>query len=372
MQDKPDINVAEITIIGTGGGYGESCVIHIGNNEWVVVDSCSDPNTKESLPLNYLRQIGVNLPTDVKLIICTHWHMDHILGLSQLYEESKSARFCYGRVVDFDKFKRFLEYDQFKGSTPDTNSTSIEFNKCLQILKARNENILGAYPDRTLKRVDLNSDNSIYVYSLSPSDNAMELFDLYLTNNFNLACSSNVKIPAIDPNHCSIAIFFEFGKHKAILGGDLEVTNNPKLGWDAILTNTQTLRGKSTYFKVSHHGSKNGYHSKIWDLHVSSEPTITLTPWNRGSKLPVKEMVETYLGISKDLYITSLASLSEKPKKREKSIEKMISQFKFSLHEVKYNWGIIRSRINILDPDAKWDVKCYGAATMVKSVIKKP
>jgi len=366
MQDKPDKDIAEITIIGTGGGYGESCVIHLGNDEWVVIDSCCDPNNKESLPVNYLRKIGVNIATDVKLIICTHWHMDHILGLSQLYEESKNARFCYGRVLDFEKFKRFVGYDQIKGSTPDANSTTSEFSKCLQILRDRNENILGAYPDRTLKRVDLNSDNSIYVYSLSPSDNAMELFDFYLANNFEMVCSSNVKLPVIDPNHCSIAIFFEFGKHKAILGGDLEVTNDPKLGWDEIISNTQTLRGKSNYFKVSHHGSENGYHSRIWDLYVSTDPTITMTPWNRGSKLPTKKMVETYMAISKDLYITSLSSLSEKPKKRDKSIEKMISQFKFNLQEVKFNFGIIRSRINILDSEDKWHVECFGAATIIK------
>ncbi len=51
----PNFNIAEITLIGTGGGYGESIVVHVGNNEWIVVDSCQDPFTKDSLPLLFLK-----------------------------------------------------------------------------------------------------------------------------------------------------------------------------------------------------------------------------------------------------------------------------------------------------------------------------
>ena len=49
-------SIAEINLIGTGGGYGESIVAHIGNNEWIIIDSCEDPNSKTCLPLELLRK----------------------------------------------------------------------------------------------------------------------------------------------------------------------------------------------------------------------------------------------------------------------------------------------------------------------------
>lgn len=54
----PENGVAEVTLIGGPHGYGESVVIHLGNGEWIVVDSCVDPSTKECLPLLYLNKMG--------------------------------------------------------------------------------------------------------------------------------------------------------------------------------------------------------------------------------------------------------------------------------------------------------------------------
>src|SRR6266496_6305280 len=102
--DLPEDSIAEVTLIGTGGGYGESIVVHIGHNNWIVVDSCIDPVTKDSLPLKYLESIGVNPEISVKMIVCTHWHDDHILGISQLLKSSKNAMFCMARPNDLKKF----------------------------------------------------------------------------------------------------------------------------------------------------------------------------------------------------------------------------------------------------------------------------
>lgn len=44
------MNYFRVSLIGTGG-YGESVVIQMGTNNWMVVDSCIDPISKESVPL---------------------------------------------------------------------------------------------------------------------------------------------------------------------------------------------------------------------------------------------------------------------------------------------------------------------------------
>jgi glyoxylase-like metal-dependent hydrolase (beta-lactamase superfamily II) len=84
--DQPNSEILEVTVIGTGGGYGESVVVHLGNGKWIVIDSCIDPKSRISLPLLYLNKIGVNVPRDVVIILCTHWHDDHLQGLFQLLE----------------------------------------------------------------------------------------------------------------------------------------------------------------------------------------------------------------------------------------------------------------------------------------------
>src|SRR5665213_2669888 len=111
VYDLPNANTAEITLIGTGGGYGESCIIHYGDNCWAVVDSCQNPTTKECLPLSYLKQIGVDVARDVKVIICTHWHNDHILGISDLFNECENSFFSFSRANDWPKFLKWVSLD---------------------------------------------------------------------------------------------------------------------------------------------------------------------------------------------------------------------------------------------------------------------
>lgn len=98
------MNLFRVSLIGTGGGYGESVVVQLGMNNWMVVDSCIDPVTKESLPLEYLKSLGVHIETEVKLIVCSHWHNDHILGIDKLLEECKSATLAFAVTSDKAKF----------------------------------------------------------------------------------------------------------------------------------------------------------------------------------------------------------------------------------------------------------------------------
>jgi hypothetical protein len=51
----PSISEIEITLLGPG--YGESIIIHIGNNQWVIIDSCIDSADNSCAPLSYLQSI---------------------------------------------------------------------------------------------------------------------------------------------------------------------------------------------------------------------------------------------------------------------------------------------------------------------------
>ena len=53
MNTAPKEEEIEVSIIGPG--YGECILLHVGHNDWVVVDSCINPKTKKPAALEYLK-----------------------------------------------------------------------------------------------------------------------------------------------------------------------------------------------------------------------------------------------------------------------------------------------------------------------------
>ena len=96
MTEKPQERELEISIFGPG--YGESIVIHLGYNNWMIVDSCIDTQTRKPIPVEYLESINVDPETAVKRIVASHWHGDHIRGMSDIVKICKNATFCLSDV----------------------------------------------------------------------------------------------------------------------------------------------------------------------------------------------------------------------------------------------------------------------------------
>lgn len=355
----------EIHIIGTGGGYGESIVVNLGNDEWIVIDSCINPNTKESLPLNFLNEAKIDL-SKVVLVICTHWHDDHIKGLSMLLEACPNAVFSFGQVLDKEKFFDFIGVDNIKVKSTESNCSTIEFNKCIDIISKRLGQSRFATIDKCLfsskyKGIDL------LVYSLSPSQKSMENFNAELALLIDEASKSNVKIINQTPNDKSVVILLRIGENNILLGADLEVKNESNIGWLDIIENSQIVKqhGKSTYFKIPHHGSENGYHDSIWELLLIEKPISSITIWRRSIQLPTPEMVELYFNKSDKLYMTTSLGLSKKPKSRSNKVTAIIKQNCKAIEEVKYVYGVISSYFN-LDEEINWRTDLAGSAIEVK------
>jgi type VI protein secretion system component Hcp len=357
---KPDNTIGEITILGTGGGYGESCIIHLGMQKWVVVDSCIDPKSKKSLPLQYLETLGVNTNTDVILIVCTHWDDDHIQGISQLLKKCKIAQFSFAKPNDRVKFLKMVSLDYNKISKEATSSSTKEFNECLEILEKNKSIVKESFPDRILMTVKVNTfDNQII--SLSPSDSAIQQFDIEISTLITEYGMSNKHIVKNTPNFNSVALFLKLGNHRAVLGADLEVSiTNKNIGWDDIVNNSQSIDKKASFFKIPHHGSQNAFHNGLWVNFLATNTKAGLTPWNRGHKLPTLKMLEFYKSKADELFITSKIN-DGSPKKRDKSINKMIQEFNIDLEEVPFNYGIIRARIDMTN-NTDWLIERYGTA----------
>ena len=353
----PDDDQFEICVIGTGGGYGESILVHVGKKDWIIVDSCKDPNTGKVLPIEYLETIGVNVEEDVKLIICTHWDDDHIRGLSFMLSKCKMASLCISMVSDQSKFLQMVSLDHKKLSRVGSMSSTKELMECLKIMCERDLSIVRAVQDKILYASRIFT-NPVEVISLSPSDESIRLFDYEVSRLIDDYGSPSAKLLQTQ-NQKSVVLLLKLGTHRAILGSDLEVTGSNKTGWECVLANSNTIDGKASYFKIPHHGSKNGYHIDIWNSLLTTHPEATLTPWNKNKKLPVAEMVEKYKGHTPNLYITSNISPT-KAKRRDPDMEKVINRFNSSIREVRFYRGMIRSRIKVAA--SKWTTVLFDSA----------
>lgn len=360
--DLPTPNTAEITLIGTGGGYGECGVIHLTNGKWMIVDSCQNPSTKQVLPLLYLNKIGVDL-NDVVLIVCTHWHDDHIQGLSEILRQCTNAQFAMARANDLKKFLEFVNLDAAKVIKEPSNASTTEFLGCLTILKERGKHPVWAGQDRILESVE-----DIQVISLSPSDLTINKFDQEISLLITEFGKASTKVQISSPNAKSVALYLKLGNHRAILGADLEVSVDPGEGWSNVVTSCKTIDRPASLVKIAHHGSENGYYLDLWLNHVTKDnPVAKLTPWNKNKGLPLPHMLDKYLTHTNNLFITSEPKLN-KAKKRSKSVDKLVKQFNSSVQEVKFSHGIIRSRINRSDCNDSWQVDCFDAAYQILGI----
>ena len=72
-------------------------------------------------------------------------------------------------------------------------------------------------------------------------------------------------------------------------------------------------------------------------------------------------MLTKFLKKVKHLYITSYGR-QNRPKKRERSMEKAIQKFNPTLKEVQYQKGIVENYIDLDGVDKKWAIRLYDKA----------
>src|SRR5882762_2297358 len=109
---KPSDSEIEFSVFGPG--YGECIAIHLGHNKWMVVDSCVRPSAKVPAVLEYFDAIGVDPEKSIELIVATHWHDDHVRGISSILEVATGATFCAASIFAGEEFKAIADLPPLK------------------------------------------------------------------------------------------------------------------------------------------------------------------------------------------------------------------------------------------------------------------
>ena len=90
----PSDDELEVSVFGPG--IGECIVVHLGRHEWIIVDSCCDTDN-EPAATKYLKEIGIDTASEVKLIVASHWYDDHIRGKGGIHSSLVMVCWPYAR-----------------------------------------------------------------------------------------------------------------------------------------------------------------------------------------------------------------------------------------------------------------------------------
>lgn len=412
--NPPNADEAEVTLIGGTDGFGESVVLHLGNNNWAIIDCCIDPETKECLPILYLQKMGVDVKTQVKYVVCTHWHKDHIAGLSQLIKAcgkdtilalscaEDRQKFVYEFASDFDytgragvlnELKKTLEEVKDKGiAIKRVEQDKLIFSSGCTLAFAlspsegevrRFENEIAQAMARSHKFIQAVKEKGKSINDVV--EDATEIEDAFFKSVENLIDEKDVVderlqetigdlIQFKDANKVSkndrcVAMLVSFGNHHIILGADLEVSELDN-GWHSA-SKSECLKDKmANLLKIPHHGSETGYLKDFLIGFIKPGAIAKMSSWVLGAKmLPKADMVRKYFEHTSNLYITTTKLLKFKNSESNSTIRKILNEKTEDIIELIPQVGIIQSRIKISSDIDEWETIPYGSAKLLNKNI---
>ena len=342
----------EVSLLGPG--YGESVLVHTGEGEWLVVDSCLAEDG-EPAALNYLRKIGVDPSTAVKLVVATHWHDDHIRGMTRLVAECPSARFCCASALRADEFLGVAG-----GMTRrDFSKWGLgvrEIHGVFTGLRLAGRQPVWATANRRVVR------RSRYdVWSLSPGDVDYESFLQAVASLVLRPAGQRTARRDSRRNDLSVALWVRCGDAVCLLGADVE-----KRGWLAIVNSPERPRQKASVFKVPHHGSSNADLPEAWSELLETGPFAVLAPWRRGSGvLPRRDDVRRILSRTPHAYAS--AGSSSGAVRRSGMVARAVRESKARLRREFRALGMVRLR-RPLAHGGFWRADLFGAASHLQDL----
>ena len=340
----PEANQLEISVFGPG--TGECVLVHVGDGDWIVVDSCVDRQTQRPVALDYLDSLRVDVASHVRLVVATHWHDDHIRGLSAVLLAAENAKFVNSAAYDFKQLLRVVALGN--GITPQASATR-EYDRIVELLDLRRQAglsgpVAALANKKLLALTEGERTVGAEIFALSPSDAVYYLAKEEL--RAALATVEGGRRPVTQgPNQLSIVLWLKVGVLDLLLGADLEHVSEPTRGWLAITSSNERPGGRASFFKVPHHGSENADCSECWTELLSPAPIAVLTPY-APSRLPRRKDVERLCSRSSSVYLTS--DQSYPLPRRDNAVEKTLRGMVTSRRALGGQMGHVRLRCDAI------------------------
>ena len=347
INNPPANGELEITLFGPG--YGESVVLHVGGGQWVVVDSYLDVDG-EPAALAYLRSLGIDPSAAVVAVVGTHWHDDHIGGLSKILATCPQAQFCCASVLCQEEFLAriaTIERQHFSA----VGSGVRELHGVFSLLRDEGRSPVHALANRRIFRL-----GKCEIWSLSPSDATFEAFLRSVAPPLPSKGGKKDRLRNIAPNDAAVALWVKAGQATVLLGSDLEGK-----GWTAVVASGSRPMGLASVFKVPHHGSGSGEEPEVWKRMLEEAAVAVLTPFRRGRiALPTPKDIERILEATPNAWITSRET-GRAVSTRHAAIDRTLRETGAKFRRLG-NSGVVRLRRPI-GSYSRWKVGTFGNAT---------
>ncbi|MER8013330.1 ComEC/Rec2 family competence protein [Streptomyces griseoluteus] len=354
----PESNQIEVSLFGPG--YGECIVIHAGDGDWIINDSCSPTGRRGRNPvaLDYLQKLGVDVSKQVKLVVASHWDDDHVRGLAGLVEACTSARFICSAALGQRSFLELVAAAEADASTSLGSGVS-EFKK---IIDLKNQGKVSSFDFAVNdKLVWRNSKTTVQVHSLAPSSESVLASHHEIAGLVEQVRELRIRVPRHNPNSTSVVLWIDFGDFRVLLGGDLENHSNPQRGWKAIISSETRPVGVADIYKVAHHGSPNAHLDDIWAELLGEGNYSIISPWSLGrGRLPDPVTLGRISTLSGHTYVTVKPG-QDKPIERSRLVMEEMRKATISWKSMDPRVGHIQMRRTHGSPD--WRVGLSGNAS---------
>lgn len=293
----------EVELVLFGPGYGEAIAAHLGHSHWLLVDSCLDPYARAPASAAYLDAIGV-APSMVKSIVASHWHDDHVRGMSRLADKYPDAEFGLSSAFDAQEAIAFLS--AYSGSV--APSLTRGASELFETLSKRDKYFFfhqrSSILDLPLPGLE------VKVTALSPVPKAVGKSIAHMASYLPPATGGTPIGHALplSPNLEAVVIHIDFGGDAILLGADLE--DHAEFGWSAVAGDAWCAKKRpATAYKVAHHGSYTGRAQRVWEDMLEKNVHAAVTPFTLGRhRLPTANDIAELKSDTENAWLTSVAT----------------------------------------------------------------
>lgn len=373
LTPAPASRELEVSIFGPG--FGECIVLHLGDGNWAVVDSCLDPTSKQPAALHYLNCIGVDAANAIQLVVATHWHDDHMQGISRVFQTAVEAVFACTSAVREPDFEEVLA--AWTGTRFLTGGSGVDELRSVMVeLKKRSTHSRCVVPrlasaGKTIWPVPGKSNPlAMSLKCLSPSDAAVLATISRLNGVVPRSAKVRRRLPNLLENDTSVVLSVEAGEHRILLGSDLHVRADRSFGWLAIVDDHAGVDARHHAFKVPHHGSPSGDDEEVWRKLAVEQACAVTTPFVDGRvRLPSVADCQRILARTKSAYL-SAPPLSAKFHDSNRTVEKTVMEVTRSVQFVPGKYGHVRLRKKLDEtPGVSWRVHLFGSALSMADYV---
>lgn len=362
LSKPPEADEIEVSVFGPG--FGESIVAHLTRGAWITVDSCLDKETLSPAAASYFEIVGVNTAQDVRFVIASHWHDDHVRGIGALFEECKSAQFVCAHGLQGTQFEGLVGlYSKYFGP----NGSGIdEFTKVMRVLKSRRRanSVIGPeFASAGTTIFESNMEVDVLIKALAPSSPAVAAgIAKFVENLLPKSGQKRSRVPSLGPNDLTLAITLRVANIRILLGADLEEDGRAGMGWREVVSRFASIDKDHQGIKIPHHGSITGHGDDVWSKMLIPRPWAVVTPYSRTKpRLPRASDLERIGGLASDLFVTAQKQTS-RFNHPNPTVRKQLREMEVVISEEPAAQGLVRLRKKATDPSSEWTVELFGDA----------